>query len=841
MLVAPAGYGKTTLAEQWTQREGRRCAWFTARSSSSDVAALALGIATATTDLVPGCDARLREHLRAVPADDVETIADILAEDLADWPSDGWLVLDEYDEIARSPHSERFVAALVERTLANVLIASRQRPSWATPRRLLYGEYFEVGQSALAMDRSEAADVLAEEDAEAASGLVALANGWPAVIGLAAVAGAELGDEVEEVPEALFRFFADEVYSALSAEVQQGLARLAIAPILDDALVRTLLGADRARLTREAAVSVGLLVERGDGLELHPLCRTFLRERGPVVEREVRQALIAACLDHYRASCDWDAAFDLVVRNGCEDELEGLLREALDEFLDTGRLSTIEEWTGCVPPHQARGAVAQVALAEVDVRRGRFTTAKARAEAAAAEIESGLAFRALAIAGRAAHLASLEKEGLELYRRAEAVAASESERRDALWGQFICAVELELPEMHAVHAELMQSIDSSSPRDVVRSHAHSLHYRVKSGLCSLSDADRAYELSVHVSDPIVLSSFQSTYSVVLSLCCRYKEATLVASEFLETVESYRLEFALPYALYSLALASAGRREWDEAERSLREALTITALRRDENAGQLAYALLLRVLAQQARYAEALALETPSLARALRSSAAEVLASRALVLACVGRGDDALSLVREGGGLSSSVEARVLFAGAEAATAVRARGRRILERVRALEDAAFTSGGLDLLVTSYRACPELLELLFRVTANRDRLAAFVRRAGDEDLAAAAGLALSPDEEVRSRLSPREREVYELLSRGLGNREIAEALVISPATAKRHVQNIFDKLGIRSRRAIAVRAALARGAPSQATAAIGSDSGDGSITAAPKRNSDPRAIR
>ena len=30
MLVAPAGYGKTTLAEQWVAREGRRAAWFTA-------------------------------------------------------------------------------------------------------------------------------------------------------------------------------------------------------------------------------------------------------------------------------------------------------------------------------------------------------------------------------------------------------------------------------------------------------------------------------------------------------------------------------------------------------------------------------------------------------------------------------------------------------------------------------------------------------------------------------------------------------------------------------------------------------------------------------------------
>ena len=103
MLVAPAGYGKTTLAEQWVARDGRRSAWFTARSSSTDVAALALGIAKSATAIVPDCDARLRTHLRALPApaENVQTLAEILGEDLGKWPADAWLVIDDYHEIAR--------------------------------------------------------------------------------------------------------------------------------------------------------------------------------------------------------------------------------------------------------------------------------------------------------------------------------------------------------------------------------------------------------------------------------------------------------------------------------------------------------------------------------------------------------------------------------------------------------------------------------------------------------------------------------------------------------------------------------------------------------------------
>ena len=102
LLVAPAGYGKTTLAEHWVGGEGREGAWFVVRRSSRDVAALALGLARASSSLVAGCDERLREHLRAVSAaaQNPDTLAEILGEDLGDWPPDAWLVIDEYQEIA---------------------------------------------------------------------------------------------------------------------------------------------------------------------------------------------------------------------------------------------------------------------------------------------------------------------------------------------------------------------------------------------------------------------------------------------------------------------------------------------------------------------------------------------------------------------------------------------------------------------------------------------------------------------------------------------------------------------------------------------------------------------
>ena len=64
----------------------------------------------------------------------------------------------------------------------------------------------------------------------------------------------------------------------------------------------------------------------------------------------------------------------------------------------------------------------------------------------------------------------------------------------------------------------------------------------------------------------------------------------------------------------------------------------------------------------------------------------------------------------------------------------------------------------------------------------------------------------DERTRARdraavLSPREREVLDLVAQGARNKQIAAALVISEFTVKRHVQNILQKLEVTSRQAAA----------------------------------------
>lgn len=69
--------------------------------------------------------------------------------------------------------------------------------------------------------------------------------------------------------------------------------------------------------------------------------------------------------------------------------------------------------------------------------------------------------------------------------------------------------------------------------------------------------------------------------------------------------------------------------------------------------------------------------------------------------------------------------------------------------------------------------------------------------------------SPAGRVASALTAREREVLSLLARGMPNKEIASALLVTEATAKFHVANIMRKLNV-SRRSEAVYIASQVGA-------------------------------
>jgi DNA-binding CsgD family transcriptional regulator len=182
------------------------------------------------------------------------------------------------------------------------------------------------------------------------------------------------------------------------------------------------------------------------------------------------------------------------------------------------------------------------------------------------------------------------------------------------------------------------------------------------------------------------------------------------------------------------------------------------------------------------------------------------------------------------------EERAAYHGRRSALAETARVRGRLEAARGRTDtavAAFTAGlhyiaGLgqpieearlhldyaDVLLTVDRAAPArshysaaagLLEPL-RARPYLDRALTGLAKARGRRRTPA-----STSTHPATALSPQERTVANLVAEGLSNREIARRLTLSVKTIEYHLSNVYDKLGLRSRAALAVRIASLRGDP------------------------------
>jgi DNA-binding NarL/FixJ family response regulator len=97
-----------------------------------------------------------------------------------------------------------------------------------------------------------------------------------------------------------------------------------------------------------------------------------------------------------------------------------------------------------------------------------------------------------------------------------------------------------------------------------------------------------------------------------------------------------------------------------------------------------------------------------------------------------------------------------------------------------------------------APPEEIVAAVRIVASGDALLApAVTRAVIEEFARQRPAAPPAPPQALAELTPREREVLDLLARGLSNPEICKRLVITEATAKTHVARILQKLALRDR--------------------------------------------
>jgi len=107
---------------------------------------------------------------------------------------------------------------------------------------------------------------------------------------------------------------------------------------------------------------------------------------------------------------------------------------------------------------------------------------------------------------------------------------------------------------------------------------------------------------------------------------------------------------------------------------------------------------------------------------------------------------------------------------------------------------FIEAGARAFVASDQGMTELIHTLEMVRKNQTPCSGWIT---ELIIGAIHRLDGEHDPGIPCVLTPREKEILQLISNGLSNKEIATQLHIAPNTVKNHVHHLLDKLKVRSR--------------------------------------------
>jgi LuxR family maltose regulon positive regulatory protein len=407
LLIAEAGYGKTTLLADFSRRTRVRVLWFRLDRGDRDwvgfIAYLVAAVRVHVPDFGPSTSALLRETATASPS--LDTVLDTFLRELGGLPNDPTaLVFDDVHLVDDSPDVRHILRELMTRgpERMSFVFASRREPPVRLARLRALGEVAELATDDLRFNVLETERLFREtyemrlEPAILAE-LRRRTEGWAASLQLvrAALHDRDPGQvrafisSLSGAEGHLYEYLAEEVVGELPDDLQQFLMRTSLLDTVDLVLgpVAAEVDEDAARSMIEDGERQGLFGKRGPNtrhvVRAHPLVRDFLQAR---LARSIGEDGIQAI--HLRIAraaeaIDWRISGRHYLASGHEDDARRILSAAIENILATGAYAAAQDLVAELPSGSLEGAPglvlrSRLAQQRADVDEGRDLAEQAR-------------------------------------------------------------------------------------------------------------------------------------------------------------------------------------------------------------------------------------------------------------------------------------------------------------------------------------------------------------------------------------------------------------------------------------------------------------------------------
>lgn len=866
LIIAPAGFGKSTLAAQWLLRaqpaqcdaaavgEQQPVAWLTLDEHDQDSLRFLAYVAGAITRVIPQALTTTAPLLSTREPPPPYVVLQALLVDLSALPGGLTLVLDDYHTITAEPVNQALAYLLRHwPATCRLVILSRVTPRLPLARLRADRQLTELRAADLRFSENEATALLANlsgrmPDTAQVASLQAETDGWALALQLAALAhidGASLEHAKGMATRQIAEFLADEVFDQQSAAIQAALLALAIPERICAELAADLLDPPgdllRAEAVLDRLVQANLFLlpldAEGRWFGFHHLFRELLLRRLHLTQQPDRVCALQLRAAHWLAGANLvEEALRHFMLAGAEEAAAELIERSMHMNLGREvRTTPPGYWLGMLPD---RLIAARPGLALIEARLASFHTDVPALAASLERVEALLAAPRTAEhplpwptfmgdcatlrgslrywQGRPAEAIQDLQTALEL----GPVPTLASQALHILGKAYVAAGR---------YSEGVQSIQTASTRaaDVLGSLATVTRYLA---LCGMhATAGTAGDLACdarHLAEEVAqrgLSDFWICYAAAYRGRAAYECSDLaVAAEQFAAVVRRRYQINAPIyigCLAGLAEIALSHGDFDTAADYVQQMRAFGSevggvfLRHQALGCAVRLAIARGDLPEAVRTADEIDCDMhQGINTWFAVETPRLSKARALILA----GEPAQLAQAETLVIDLLAEVEPLHnirlqIGAYATHALlrQAQGRPA-EALASLERAvnlAAPRGYLRSFVDLGPALKPLLCALAERGVARDYLAgvlaAYALRPEKED---APALPL-PGQTIPELLTPREMEILALLAERWSDKEIATRLVITQNTVRRHSHNLYGKLGVNSRRkAVEVARAL-----------------------------------